>query len=680
MPTGARAANPWTMDGGPRTNLAAWGAMTAAVLAAGLGEAVALAVASDPASVSALLDVAVVAAFCLTGIVVLASRPGHRVGWLLLLGGSAWAVGNAGVDLLRYAVEHPGTVPAMSVWGLGGVAVRTVGWYAVVLGLPILFPDGRVASPRWRWLTRAAVVAGCASIVDGFLAPDANLRLAGWHNPLALPDSWWFVDSVAFLLSLPLALVVVVGALMQLRERWRLAAERERQQLALFVAAAGLPVLAGPVSFVPGAPDWLFAAAVLPLPAAVGFAVLARGLYDLRTAANRTLVWVLLSGLVAGVYGLVLAALGDAVGSGTASWLPAVAVGVVAVSFAPIRDTLQRGVNKLLYGRWDEPSEVLLRIGRGLEATADVPRLLDDVAEELAGLGLRGVRIEDAHGHLLASSATGADTGRPDEEVPLLVYGERVGTLRFQDPGSPLRPADRRLLEDLAVRLGAVLHQRRLSGELQRALERVVLAREEERRRLRRDLHDGLGPALAGHLLRLDVIARELEPGSEAVRLVENLREDLRATVLDVRRVVEGLRPPALDELGLPGAVEQAVHRLSSGAGLPVDVEVAARPPLPAATEVAAFRIATEAVTNTVRHASASRCRVRLAASDGTLRLVVEDDGVGLGAASSTGNGLHTMRERAEEVGGSFRVASGRGTAVVAEFPIPVSSTEEVGR
>jgi signal transduction histidine kinase len=250
------------------------------------------------------------------------------------------------------------------------------------------------------------------------------------------------------------------------------------------------------------------------------------------------------------------------------------------------------------------------------------------------------------------------------------VYGERVGTLRFEHPVTPLRPADRRLLEDLAVHLGGVLHDHRLTQDLQRALERVVLAREEERRRLRRDLHDGLGPALAGHLLRLDVIGRELDRDSRAAELVRALREELRATVLDVRRVVEGLRPPALDELGLPAAVEQAVQRLTGGTGLRVDVHVAPLPALPAAAEVAAFRIVTEAVTNVVRHAQASWCRVTLETCPGVLRLVVEDDGVGIGSPRSTGNGMHTMRERAEEMRGELSVTSGEGTRVTAELPV----------
>ena len=141
-------------------------------------------------------------------------------------------------------------------------------------------------------------------------------------------------------------------------------------------------------------------------------------------------------------------------------------------------------------------------------------------------------------------------------ELPLSAYGQPVGVLRYDTPATPLRNRDRQLLDDLAGHLGGVLHARRLTGELQQALERLVLAREEERRRLRRDLHDGLGPALAGHLLRLDLIASQVGDGPGGAEIA-TLRDELRATVLEVRRVVEGLRPPSLDELGLAGALSE---------------------------------------------------------------------------------------------------------------------------
>ncbi len=655
----------------PPSAAVTWCLVGVALLTSCLGLAATIAVgrAEGQAALDLTLSVLVVVGFCVMGAVVVSARPGHLVGWLLLLGGFGWAVGNGAIDLAGHAVATGSSLPGgASVYALVGAAVRDIGWYAVVLGLPIYFPTGAVAGRSWRWLPRLMGVVLVASVVNSLVSPTADLGIDGWHNPIAPTGPWRVLDTLSFPPSLPLALGVAIAALFQLRHRWRIGSPLERQQLALFALAAGPPVLAGPLSFVPGMPD-LFTVTVLPLPFAIAYAVLARGLYDLRTATNRAVVWVVLSAVVAGIYALVIASVGGVFGLNAAAWLPAVAVGVVAVSFAPLRDALQGAVNRVLYGRWEEPYAVLARLGQRLEATGDPERLLAEACVELGGLGLRGVRVDDVAGEVLASSGD-VVPDEPTEAIPLTVYGERVGTLHYAAPGTPLRPGDRRLLEDLCVQLGGVVHDRRLTVELQRALESVVLAREEERRRLRRDLHDGLGPALAGHLLRLDVVARELVPGSRAAELVDALRDDLRVTVVDVRRVVEGLRPPALDDLGLEGALSQAVQRLTAGAGVDVELAMSDLPPLPAATEVAAFRIVTEAVTNVVRHAHARHCRVCVTVADGCLRLEIADDGDGLADGPSTGHGLHTMRERAEEMRGSLRLVSAAGTTVLAELPV----------
>jgi signal transduction histidine kinase len=354
-----------------------------------------------------------------------------------------------------------------------------------------------------------------------------------------------------------------------------------------------------------------------------------------------------------------------------AAWLPWVAAGAVAVTFAPLRDGLQRAVNRLTFGRWNQPYDVLADLGQRLEASTDVDRLLVDVVGELRLLGLQEISVADADGRFLAGDPGGPDT----VAVPLTAYGRSVGTLRYRQPTAPLRPRDLRLLDDLGGHLGGVLHAHRLSQDLQRALEAQVLAREEERRRLRRDLHDGLGPALAGHLLRLDVLAAKLPPGSTAAADADALRTDLRTTVLEVRRVVEGLRPPALDELGLPTALAHVVTRLTAGSGVAADVRAGNLPPLSAAVEVAAYRIVAEAVTNVVRHAGATSCTVTVEVAGAVLRVTVSDDGRGLDPASGgTGNGLLTMRERAAELRGRFRVSGAPGTTVVAELPLPAAS------
>jgi signal transduction histidine kinase len=221
------------------------------------------------------------------------------------------------------------------------------------------------------------------------------------------------------------------------------------------------------------------------------------------------------------------------------------------------------------------------------------------------------------------------------------------------------------------------MHARALTVDLRAARERLVLAREEERRRLRRDLHDGLGPALAGLMLKVDN-ARALiaDQPRTAERDLETLQRDIAATVLDVRRLVEGLRPPAIDELGLSAAVTQAVSRLAAGS--PITVSCAEPlPEVPAAVEVALYRIVSEAVVNAVRHAGGVACAVSIGVDGGHLVATVSDAGPGIpDQRRSSGHGLATMRERAEELGGTLTVTTGpTGTTVVAALPAASAGT-----
>lgn len=659
--------------GSSRTRTTA--AVAAAVLAALSGAVVSLMVAAvDGGSlVSPSLSALVVFAFTAVGAVVASARPRNRIGWLLLAGGVLWALGNAGADLAyRGIVAAPGSIPGTPVWAVGGSAVRGLGWWVLVLGVPVLFPDGQVSGRRGRRLVQGLVVVLICSTVGAAFADDANLPDLRWHNPIGAPGPFGPAVDVLSLLTLPLGLVVTAGAILQLRARWRRGGPLERQQLLLFTVAATVPVVVAPLVLAGVAGGWLFSFAVLPLPIAIGFAILARGLYDLRTAVNRTLVWLSLSVLVIGIYALVIAGVGNLLDVGGAAWLQWLAAGVVALLFAPLRDAAQQAVNRVTFGRWDEPYAVLAALGRQVEATRDVDRLIGDVVDELQnGLGLSDAAILDAGGRVLAGSG---DAVRGMEEHTLTAYGEAVGSLRFRVPATPLRTRDRRLLDDLAGHLGGLLHAHLMTRELERARERLVLTREEERRRLRRDLHDGLGPALASHLLQLEVIAGQIGAASATRTAVDVLREDVRTTILDVRRVVEGLRPPALDELGLDGALIQATRQLTAGTGMTVAVHADGLPSLPAAVEVAAFRIVSEALTNVVRHADATHCSIELTVMDGTLRILIHDDGSGpdgSGDGDHPGHGLDTMRERAEELRGRLRVECQDGTLVTAEVPLP---------
>jgi signal transduction histidine kinase len=649
-------------------------AIAVAVIATLVGSAASIwvAVSEHKTTVGPALETALVLSFTAVGAVIIGARPRNLVGWFLLAAGATWALGGGGADLAEHGiVADPGSVPAVAVFALVGAALRSVGWYLLTLVMPAYFPDGRLASPRQRWLKPALIFVVVSAVVDPLTDKQADMTgLGQWHNPIAPGHPWDAISGVAFLGHVPFSLVVVVGIIIGLRYRWRRGDAVTRQQLLLFFGAVVLPVVAAPLALtLSSTGGWVFAVAAIPLPFAIGFAVLAKGLYDLRTAANRTLVWVTLTAVVTGLYALVIAGLGDRIDARGATWLAWVAAAIVALIFAPLRDVLQRAVNRLTYGRWDEPYDVLAALGQRLEATADAQRLLDDVVSELHALGLTGVAIRNTDGRVLAGDA--ATDGEAGVHA-LAAFGRSVGTLVYEQPNPPLRGRDRRLLEDLAGHLGGVLHAYELTADLQRALERQVLTREEERRRLRRDLHDGLGPALAGHVLRLDAVSAKLGGESAARDDVEALRRELRGTMVEVRRVVEGLRPPAIDDLGLTGALQQAVTRLMGGSGMDARVDIGELPPLPAAMEIAVYRIITEAVTNVVRHAGATRCEVSLRAADGVLRLSVTDDGRGIvDPRVSSGHGLQTMRERTEELRGRFDVSSEHGTVIVAELPLP---------
>ena len=449
--------------------------------------------------------------------------------------------------------------------------------------------------------------------------------------------------------------------------------------------------------------------AFLLVPSSVGIAILRHRLWDIDTLISRTLVYGGLSACVLGVYILVVGSLGAVVGAQGGPVVSLLAAGLVAVLFQPLRERLQRSVNHLLYGQRDEPYAVLSRLGQRLETTLAPEALLPVIAETIAqALKLQYVAIAlDQNGTRTIATAY----GHPRDGLiglPLVYQHETVGELLFapRAPKEPLDVADHRLLADVARQAGIAAHAVQLTSDLQRSRERLVVAQEEERRRLRRDLHDGLGPALSGVLLRIGAARRVLPTGSAAESLLAEAGVDLRASVAEVRRLVYDLRPPALDQLGLVHAIREQAERYGAaretddGPGLRVEVHAPGNLPLlSAAVEVAAYRIAQEALANAARHARARTCTVLLAlrgpirpvAPDNghrnrrsvpaapenpVLCLEIVDDGVGLPTAPRAGVGLISMRERAAELGGTCIVDRGPngGTRVVAQLPLTKTS------
>jgi signal transduction histidine kinase len=356
---------------------------------------------------------------------------------------------------------------------------------------------------------------------------------------------------------------------------------------------------------------------------------------------------------------------------------------IVALLIAPVLPRLQRLVDRAMYGDRRDPARVASLVGEELSANP-AGGMAGVVAAIRSALRLPYVAVS-AGGEIVASDGVIAGTsGFPastrDAVVPVdLSYGgTAVGSLLvgLRSGESGLSVADRNVLALVAVPLAVAVHATRLSAELQASRERLVAAREEERRRLRRDLHDGLGPTLTGVAFTADAAANLVSvDAARASELLSTLRTDTRTAIADVRRLVDDLRPPALDELGLVGALQQRADQLSwraDGASVSVKVSADGLPALPAALEVAAYRIATEALTNVVRHSRATVAVLALRCGS-DLEIEVTDDGPPNGAWKP-GVGLQAMRERAAELGGQFEAGpSASGGRVRASFPLVTS-------
>jgi signal transduction histidine kinase len=417
------------------------------------------------------------------------------------------------------------------------------------------------------------------------------------------------------------------------------------------------------------------------VPVSFAVAILRYRLWDIDLILNRALVYGGLTVTVIMVYVLIVGGVGQLLQARGNLILSLVATGVVAVLFQPIRARLQRAANRMVYGLRDEPYGVISELARKLEGTlapnAILPTIVQTVAKVLK-LPYAAIELQQDDDLILAAAA-GAPAGGT-LRIPLMYQSEPVGqlVLGYRLGETAFSSADRRLLDNLAHQSGVAAYAVRLHGDLQRSRQQLVSAREEERRRLRRDLHDGLGPALASMSMQTEAARDRLSTDPvQAETLLADLTVQLQAATADIRRLVHDLRPPALDDLGLTGAVRNQIsrygpHRVSITFEAPESL-----PPLPAAVEVAAYRIILEALNNVLRHAEAGSCHVQLSMNEraGLLYVEVSDDGRGLPPLRQAGVGLASMRERAAELGGVCAVDRGEagGTRVHATLPVSLN-------
>lgn len=567
--------------------------------------------------------------------------------------------------LIALAAGGPSFV-FMSAWDYTDVppiiaAVPGLTIFPMYLALSLFFqtfPDGKFY-PRWAGLGTLLILANYAVWV---LPPPVNL--ISW--PPALASLW---------LLLVYGFHIVIQAYRY--RKFYSKAQRQQTKWLVFSAAVALVSVITVSLFVDNAYGAILEGVLttigfyLPIAVGVTIAILRYHLWDIDVIINRTLVFGALTAILIAVYAVIVTTLGQLVRDEGSFVVSLLGAGVTAVLFQPLRQRLQTAINRLMFGRRDEPLTVMTELGASLETMLSPDAALRHLVETTAkSLRLPYVAVERAD--TSERVASGSLRGEP-VRFPLIYQAQVIGSLlaASRSPAESLNAADRLVLEGVARQAGAIVHAARLTHDLQASRQEILTTREEERRRLRRDLHDGLGPALATLTLQAEA-AREWLPTNpdKSADLLGEIIAGSQSTLAEIRRIVYALRPPALDDLGLLSAVHEQARKLSNS-DLKIVVETPdSLPALPAAVEVATYRIIQEALTNVTRHAHARTCKVSLSIN-GHMDIAIEDDGVGIPTFHHVGVGLKSIYERVDELGGSCQIDSdpGMGTRIKVSLP-----------
>jgi signal transduction histidine kinase len=615
---------------------------------------------------------AITLVFAGVGVLIAVREPRNAIGWIFLGSAVGAGLGSLAGSYASYWLDGSGSK------GLGeaAAAYQEVSWMAFILVpstfLLLLFPDGRLLSPRWRPVAWCAALGIAGTFVLSGLEPGPIPDHPEVMNPYGVDSPVLeALEGVAVL-----ALVIgLLGSALSLILRYRRARGEQREQikwLAFAGSVAVVTVLIGTALYdVVGetAANVAIMLSVLALPAATGVAILHHGLYDIDVVINRTLVYAALTAGLATIYAAISLALGVALGAG--STLPtAAATLAVAVAFRPLRARLQLVVDR----RFDRARyEGLRRIQRFLEDLR-AGRAAPEATGEVIAQAVGDPRLElffwlpEARLHVDAA-------GRAVDELPAAgraVTPVRRGTLELasvvHDPALAEHPV---LLESLISAAGLAIEIARLRVEVRRQLAQVEASRArivavgyEERRRLERDLHDGAQQRLVSIGLALRDVQRRLPPGSAPAMALDTTVAELAAAIEELRELARGVRPASLDD-GLAPALRELAARSSLRARVEATDER-----FPDRLETAAYFVASEALTNAAKHARASEVAVSAVQRNGSLVVRVRDDGIG-GAQPTAGSGLMGMTDRVAALGGTVSVDSprGRGTIVTAELP-----------
>lgn len=679
-----------------RTTAIAAGLFAASVALAASGTWVHLQVADTPlppATEGSESPAFLWAMLCFTGVgaVVASRRPANPIGWLLLAEGLLWQLNRPAGDLRTYLEVTQG--------GLRGAAVAAwvfdVVWIAPACALPLiflLFPSGRVPSPRWR-VALGALAVGTAllGVAIGF-RPGPFTTSPRIDNPVGVPALGPAAAGLETAGNVLVAATFVAG-LASLVVRYRRSDVTTRQQLKWLALAVGVIVAAWSTANVLEAlgaadPKTVGAVRTLPLllvPIACGVAVLKYRLYDIDLVINKLFVYGGLAGAIIALYVAVVVGAGAVIGSQSEPnlALSVAATATAALAFDPARRGLQRLAGRAVYGRRATPYEALAsmtrRVSAGYLATDALEAMARSIAQATGGRGEVWVAGADGLRRSACWPPPGGGVVAPAPlRDPLEVAG-RDGTfpVRRRDQvlgaltvtkarGEPIRPAEQRLLADLADSAAYVLENARLVNELRSSRQRLVTAQDNERRRVERDLHDGAQQRLLELSLTLGRVERQIasDRGGAAATLAE-ADHQLRQALAELRDLARGIHPAILTEHGLEAAVES----LAARAPLPVELDVAVGRRLDPTVESTTYFVASEAVTNVVKHARQARARITIGLTADALEVEIVDDGAG--GADPHGSGLRGLADRVAALDGRFEVTSepGRGTRVRAVLP-----------
>lgn len=603
-------------------------------------------------------------------------RRGHPVAWLLAatgVGGGVSALSAQYADLLTV---HP-TLPDPVLLTSAQYWAWAPGMLSLIVVLPWLVREGRLP-----WPARAAVLAGTLVVATFELFqltwPGPT---AGPGAPLPIRSAAW-ADLIVAVQPVVMAAVPLLGLVAATGVAWRWRAGPATERVGLGWLAVGTVLLAlsfGPVAL-PAGPaahlaDWLAPTAMLAsqafFPAAVLAVVLRQRLWGIEIAVRRTLVWFLMTFLLVAAYVLGVSAL-DALLPTTPAVPGVLVTALVAAGVQPGRIRVQRWVDRLIHGAAAEPLGVVRRVGHRISAAEDPADVLTGVAQSLTDLlrlGACGI-VVDGPEPCTAHHASAGPVGEP-LVLPLRRGDREVGRLTAWAPaGERLDGRTRAALVDLVPVVSSAASLAATSRALVASRARLADARDSERRKLRRDLHDGLGPALAGVALGLQAARNLLTTDPAAAgHLLERLRDELDQGVEQIRDLARDLLPPVLGERGLAPALHELAQRYERS-GLTVRVAAPALP-LPEPVATAVYGIVAEAMANAYRHSGARNCDISVERDASGVTVRVGDDGGGIPSGAPTGIGMLSMRERAEGIGGSCRIGPGPAGGTVVTVHVP---------